>query len=112
MINNLKKLYNIYKCQRYWKILKDAVDPKIGIGKDVTHIFDASDDILKSNINEQIQFQLIHPNEIKSNNKFDNAISKKFFSIKPIERAKVNIFQKFIKKNSMIKKYIKNFISC
>ena len=35
MINNLKKLYNIYKRQRDWKILKYAVDPKIGISPKV-----------------------------------------------------------------------------
>lgn len=114
-----KNLDHIWDYQwAFSKMVKDGIGiipasnltKNIGIGIDATHTFDASEDILKSNINQQIQFPLIHPNDVTINIKFDNAISQKFFSIKPVNRVKFNIFQKLINKQSIIKKYIKLFI--
>lgn len=73
----------------------------IGFGEDATHTFEASQDILNANINEEIFFPLIHPHEIKINDDFDKFISEKFFTKAPTKKKQPNIVKK---------KYIINII--
>lgn len=79
----------------------------IGFGEDATHTFDASEDILAANINEELHFPLIHPHEIKINYDFDKFISEKFFSRTPKQRHQASRFKKILHKKTYLKKIIK-----
>lgn len=79
----------------------------IGFGEDATHTFDASQDILIANVNEEIHFPLIHPSEIKINNDFDKFISERFFSKTPEKKLNSNSLRKILQKKSLLKNLLK-----
>ncbi|MGI9652435.1 nucleotide-diphospho-sugar transferase [Chryseobacterium sp. RLHN22] len=79
----------------------------IGFGEDATHTFEASEDIIKANINEEILFPLIHPQQIVINNDFDKFISEKFFSKTPKQKFQTNQFNIIYQKKTFLKNIIK-----
>lgn len=76
----------------------------IGFGSDATHTKDVRQDIIAANINEEISFPLIHPNDIKPNTAFDKFISKKFFLVAPTKNSKTSKIKESLSIKRIVKK--------